>query len=118
MRDAENTDGKKLHCSFCGKAQEEVKKLIAGPDLFICDECIGLCHEILHVKGPAVNFETSVKQNPLTPKEIYATLNDYIIGQDKAKKTLAEVIEKGNKSQQSEAKDMLAEIAQHENNKP
>lgn len=89
MRDTENTDGKKLHCSFCGKAQEEVKKLIAGPDLFICDECIGLCYEILHDKGPAVSLETSVKKKSLTPKEIYATLNEYIIGQDKAKKTLA-----------------------------
>jgi ATP-dependent Clp protease ATP-binding subunit ClpX len=89
MRDTENTDGKKLHCSFCGKAQEEVKKLIAGPDLFICDECIGLCYEILHDKSPAVSFETTIKQKPLTPKEIYATLNEFIIGQDKAKKTLS-----------------------------
>ncbi len=89
MRDTKNTDGKKLHCSFCGKAQEEVKKLIAGPNLFICDECIGLCYEILHDNNPAVSFSTSEKQKSLTPKEIYSTLNDYIIGQNHAKKTLA-----------------------------
>ena len=89
MRDMKDSDEKKLHCSFCGKAQEEVKKLIAGPNLFICDECIGLCYEILHDKNPEVNFVASTKQKSLTPKEIYAALNEYIIGQDHAKKTLS-----------------------------
>lgn len=79
----------KLHCSFCGKAQDEVKKLIAGPNLFICDECIGLCHEILNDKSPAINLSKTVKQKTLTPKEIYNTLNEYIIGQDHAKKILS-----------------------------
>ncbi len=90
MADKKGTSSEKtLYCSFCGKSQHEVKKLIAGPSVFICDECIGLCYEILHDKNPEVSFEIPAKQKSLTPKEIYATLNEYIIGQDHAKKTLA-----------------------------
>lgn len=88
MTENKNTNHK-LHCSFCGKAQDEVKKLIAGPNLFICDECIGLCYEILNDKSPAVSVGKTVKNKSLTPKEIFNTLNDYIIGQDHAKKILS-----------------------------
>ena len=78
----------KNNCSFCGKKQDKVKKLIAGPDVFICNECIELCMDLLQEEAS----QTS-KSNPtfnfLKPKSIYAKLNDYVIGQDKAKKTLA-----------------------------
>ncbi len=76
-----------LKCSFCGKSQKQVKKLIAGPGVYICDECIDLCNEIIEEElasqqGPT--FEEIPK-----PKEIYAFLNDYVIGQESAKKILA-----------------------------
>jgi ATP-dependent Clp protease ATP-binding subunit ClpX len=77
-----------LHCSFCGKSQREVKKLIAGPNVYICDECIQLCNDII-----AEEFEKEDVLNPTgkipNPKDIKRILDDYIIGQDVAKKTLA-----------------------------
>ena len=80
----------KLHCSFCLKGQDEVKKIIAGPNLFICDECIELCYDILHDKSAKVSLMMpATKEKNLTPKEIYEVLNEYIIGQEHAKKTLS-----------------------------
>ena len=76
-----------LYCSFCGKNQKEVKKLIAGPTVFVCDECIELCMDIIKEDGK--NTQIKINQNIPTPKEIYTTLNDYVIGQDKAKKSLS-----------------------------
>ncbi|MDP2168430.1 MAG: ATP-dependent Clp protease ATP-binding subunit ClpX [Thermodesulfovibrionales bacterium] len=77
-----------LKCSFCGRGQEEVKKLIAGPTVYICDECVGLCNEII-----ADEFFADEKSRPQqklpTPKEINSFLNDYVIGQERAKKILA-----------------------------
>ncbi|WP_026939566.1 ATP-dependent Clp protease ATP-binding subunit ClpX [Hippea alviniae] len=76
-----------LRCSFCGKTQDEVRKLIAGPGVYICDECVALCEEIL-----AEDEEISRKDDklvPLTPEEIKAKLDEYIIAQDEAKKILA-----------------------------
>lgn len=83
-----STSDKSLYCSFCGKSQHEVRKLIAGPSVFICNECIDLCSDIVvdDAKG-SESFE-DLKTIP-TPQEIYATLNDYVIGQDQAKKTLS-----------------------------
>jgi len=76
-------------CSFCGKAQEEVGKLIAGPNVYICDECIALCNEIVMDSSreeiPATEFEPPV----LKPKEIKAYLDEYVIGQDQAKRILS-----------------------------
>ncbi|MCU0847931.1 MAG: ATP-dependent Clp protease ATP-binding subunit ClpX [Spirochaetes bacterium] len=77
----------KLYCSFCGKSQDIVKKLVAGPDVYICDECIDLCNEIVAddaASGLDENFSNLPK-----PKDINEILNEYVIGQDEAKKILA-----------------------------
>ena len=76
-----------LFCSFCSKSQKEVKKLIAGPTVFVCDECVELCMDIIKEDGK--NNQIQINQNVPKPKEIYTTLNDYVIGQDEAKKTLS-----------------------------
>tara|TARA_Y100000590_G_scaffold469064_1_gene654686 strand:- start:2333 stop:3604 length:1272 start_codon:yes stop_codon:yes gene_type:complete len=87
MSKSKDESNNSLFCSFCGKSQHEVKKLIAGPTVFVCDECVELCMDIIkdETKG------TIKKQNDkvATPSEIYHILNDYIIGQDKAKKILS-----------------------------
>ncbi|WP_371322778.1 ATP-dependent Clp protease ATP-binding subunit ClpX [Dechloromonas sp. ZY10] len=79
---------KLLYCSFCGKSQHEVKKLIAGPSVFICDECIALCNDIILDELPA---ETPLANRPElpTPREIRSILDQYVIGQDLAKRILA-----------------------------
>ena len=79
--------GDLLKCSFCGKSQKQVKKLIAGPGVYICDECIDLCNEIIEEE---LSETTELKLEELPkPKEIYDFLNDYVIGQDNAKKILS-----------------------------
>jgi ATP-dependent Clp protease ATP-binding subunit ClpX len=89
MDDAIN-NGPECICSFCGKDQEEVGKLIAGPDVFICDECIELCNEIVHDKDDADAAELGERGKlSLKPKEINAYLDEYVIGQDYAKKVLS-----------------------------
>ena len=79
--------GELLKCSFCGKSQKQVKKLIAGPGVYICDECIDLCNEIIE-EELAESSEVSLGELP-SPREIYEFLNDYIVGQDTAKRILA-----------------------------
>ena len=79
--------GDLLKCSFCGKSQKQVKKLIAGPGVYICDECIDLCNEIIEEELSEPS-ELQLDELP-KPKEIYSFLNDYVVGQDTAKKTLA-----------------------------
>jgi len=82
-----NKDEKLLYCSFCGKSQHEVKKLIAGPSVFICDECVDLCNDIIreeiHEKG-----EDAESKLPI-PHEIFNVLDEYVIGQSRAKKVLS-----------------------------
>ena len=76
-----------LLCSFCGKSQRQVKKLIAGPGVYICDECIDLCNEIIDEEltgAPTFDLENLPK-----PKEIYSVLQEYVVGQEPAKRTLS-----------------------------
>ncbi|UZE98033.1 ATP-dependent Clp protease ATP-binding subunit ClpX [Alkalimarinus alittae] len=81
-------NGKLLYCSFCGKSQHEVRKLIAGPSVFICDECVDLCNDIIREEIQESSTEESSDRLP-TPQEIKSTLDDYVIGQDRAKVVLA-----------------------------
>lgn len=83
-----NTIDKVLYCSFCGKSQHEVKKLIAGPSVFICDECIDLCTDIIQEELAKLPKEEGDDSLP-TPHQIRENLDQYVIGQDHAKKTLA-----------------------------
>ena len=76
-----------LFCSFCGKSQKEVKKLIAGPTVFVCDECVELCMDI--IKEDNKNNKSKLKTNTPKPSEINKFLNDFVIGQNKAKKNLS-----------------------------
>ena len=87
MSENQETD-KKLFCSFCGKNQSEVKKLIAGPSVYICDECVSLCNDIIKEDLAEANQESSEEKLPV-PEEIKSILDDYVIGQESAKKTLA-----------------------------
>ena len=80
---------KTLFCSFCGKSQHEVKKLIAGPSVFICDECIDLCNDIIRDELPATTESKEGRSDLPTPAEIKANLDSYVIGQERAKRTLA-----------------------------
>jgi ATP-dependent Clp protease ATP-binding subunit ClpX len=80
---------KSLYCSFCGKSQHEVKKLIAGPSVFICDECIDLCNDIIREEVPAEAAAGEAKTDLPTPLDIKSNLDNYVIGQEKAKRTLA-----------------------------
>jgi ATP-dependent Clp protease ATP-binding subunit ClpX len=82
-----NEDGKLLYCSFCGKSQHEVRKLIAGPSVFICDECVELCNDIIREELEDTG-ETSRDKLP-KPAEIKAVLDEYVIGQQRAKKVLS-----------------------------
>jgi len=79
--------GELLKCSFCGKSQKQVKKLIAGPGVYICDECIDLCNEIIEEELSDTD-ETTLGELP-SPRDIYSFLNDYIVGQDTAKRILS-----------------------------
>ena len=78
---------KKLYCSFCGKNQSEVKKLIAGPTVFICDECVELCMDIIREETKSTNMKSS--EGVPAPREICDVLDDYVIGQALAKRVLS-----------------------------
>src|SRR5215469_124789 len=77
-----------LNCSFCGKSQKEVKKLIAGPTVYICDECIGLCNDII---AEEIDKEEALDQKLRIPRpsEIKSILDEYVVGQERAKKILS-----------------------------
>jgi len=89
MTDISTTDEKLLFCSFCGKNQNEVKKLIAGPSVYICDECVSLCNDINKEDLESKEAEKKKKKKLPIPEEINSFLNDYVIGQEDAKKTLS-----------------------------
>ena len=99
--------GDLLKCSFCGKSQKQVKKLIAGPGVYICDECIDLCNEIIEEELSETS-EVTFDELP-KPSEIYEFLRDYVVGQDQAKKTLAVAVYNHYKRVQSEDKPRAAE---------
>ena len=80
--------GKLLYCSFCGKSQHEVRKLIAGPSVFICDECVDLCNDIIREEVQEASSESGQEHLPV-PQEINAILDEYVIGQARAKKVLS-----------------------------
>lgn len=81
---------KQLKCSFCGKTQDQVRRLIAGPDVCICDECVELCEDIIREEFEEANEEATTSIDSLPkPKEMMEILNDYVIGQEKAKKALS-----------------------------
>ena len=83
-------DKKQLKCSFCGKTQDQVRRLIAGPDVCICDECVELCEDIIREEFEEANEEVTTSIDSLPkPKEMMEILNDYVIGQEKAKKALS-----------------------------
>ena len=84
---SKETSTDKLNCSFCGKVQDEVKKLIAGPSVYICNECVDLCNDI--IEEEIKNEEDSPYEELLSPLEIYNQLDEYVIGQEKAKKVLS-----------------------------
>ena len=81
-------NGKLLYCSFCGKSQHEVRKLIAGPSVFVCDECVYLCNDIIREEIQEKDTESTTRKLPI-PEEIKKTLDEYVIGQENAKKVLA-----------------------------
>jgi ATP-dependent Clp protease ATP-binding subunit ClpX len=86
-RNGKGDDGKLLYCSFCGKSQHEVRKLIAGPSVFVCDECVELCNDIIREE---MQEKAATSGNKLPkPHEIKQVLDEYVIGQERAKKVLS-----------------------------
>ncbi|GAB6141518.1 ATP-dependent Clp protease ATP-binding subunit ClpX [Methylosoma difficile] len=103
-------DDKLLYCSFCGKSQHEVRKLIAGPSVYVCDECVDLCNDI--IKDELQEETTTFSGNELPkPKEIKAELDAYVIGQERAKKALAVAVYNHYKRLRSKGKKDTVELA-------
>ena len=86
--DSKSKGDKLLYCSFCGKSQHEVRKLIAGPSVFVCDECVDLCNDIIREEIQERDSESAIRKLPI-PEEIKNILDEYVIGQESAKKVLS-----------------------------
>ena len=110
MSSSSNKDSKNtLYCSFCGKSQHEVRKLIAGPTVFICDECVELCMDIIREETKSSTLKTS--EGVPTPQEICDVLNDYVIGQEVAKKVLSVAVHNHYKRLNHSTKNSEIELA-------
>ena len=108
---ADKSSGDKLlYCSFCGKSQHEVRKLIAGPSVFICDECIELCNDIIREEGASGGDARGERNKLPTPHEIRTILDQYVIGQEPAKKILSVAVYNHYKRLESGAKDDDVEL--------
>ena len=111
MSEKKGSSEKLLYCSFCGKSQHEVRKLIAGPSVFICDECIELCNDIIRDETQGEAQAASVKSGLPTPSEICAILDQYVIGQNVAKKILSVAVYNHYKRLRHKAKKDDVELA-------
>src|SRR5260221_6162665 len=108
---ADKSSGDKLlYCSFCGKSQHEVRKLIAGPSVFICDECIELCNDIIREEGAGSEAARADRNKLPTPHEIRQSLDQYVIGQEPAKKILSVAVYNHYKRLESVAKEDDVEL--------
>ena len=110
MSDTGSKDGKNtLYCSFCGKSQHEVRKLIAGPTVFICDECVELCMDIIKEETKSSTLKSS--EGVPDPQEICNVLDDYVIGQEVAKRVLSVAVHNHYKRLNHSSKNTEIELA-------
>jgi ATP-dependent Clp protease ATP-binding subunit ClpX len=104
-------DDKLLYCSFCGKSQHEVRKLIAGPSVYVCDECVELCNDIIRDELSEEEIDSTTEEKLPKPKEIKDVLDQYVIGQENAKKILAVAVYNHYKRLRSQSKKDDIELA-------